>query len=51
MSTQGPQSERPAVQPRPLTPKELHARQRALVQASLSFCPGVKHAPTHRRWA
>lgn len=38
--------------PRPLTPQELHERQRELVRQSLSACPAAKKAPgTHRRWA
>ncbi len=38
--------------PRPLTPQELHERQRELVRQSLSACPAIKPAAqTHRRWA
>jgi hypothetical protein len=37
-----------AAQPQ-ATAAEIHARQRALVAASLLACPRTK--PTHRRWA
>ncbi|MDP9344853.1 MAG: hypothetical protein M3P44_03875 [Actinomycetota bacterium] len=46
------EQQQPSEAPRPLTPQELHERQRELVRQSLSVCPGVKHAhTTHRRWA
>ncbi len=45
------QQEQPSEAPRPLTPQEVHERQRELVRQSLSACPAVKAAATHRRWA
>jgi hypothetical protein len=41
----------PGQPPRPPTPQEVHERQRELVRQSLSACPAVKQATTHRRWA
>ena len=45
------QPHQPSEAPRPLTPQELHERQRELVRQSLSACPAVKASTTHRRWA
>jgi hypothetical protein len=50
-SSPQPQERQPSEAPRPLTPQELHERQRELVRQSLSACPAVKASTTHRRWA